>query len=147
MCVVAGMCLRQNDLPDLRRERNRSLSRQWVMLNKGVEDRNNQRLKTRNAVFQLPTSALHQILTCVGHRHFPRFVHSHFAWYALSYKTTFNRELRISSFPSRRDAATTIVVANAFLWIAAQRNSVDDRSRSGSGKQAIYLQRPPTRVG
>jgi hypothetical protein len=108
------MCLRQNDLPDLRREHNRSLSRQWpelvsaVMLNMGVEDRNNQRLKTSNAVFQLPTSALYQILTCVGHRHFPRFVHSHFAWNALSYKTTFNRELRISSFPSRRDAATTI---------------------------------------
>jgi len=57
MCVVAGMCLRQNDLPDLRRERNRSLSRQWpelvsaVILNMGVEDRNNQRLKTSNAVF------------------------------------------------------------------------------------------------
>jgi hypothetical protein len=57
MCVVAGMCLRQDDLTDLRRERNRSLSRRWpelvsaVILNMGVEDRNNQRLKTSNAVF------------------------------------------------------------------------------------------------
>ena len=65
------MGLRQDDLPDLRRERNRSLSRQWpervpaVTLNMGVGDLNNQRLKTSNAVFQLPTAALHQILASV----------------------------------------------------------------------------------
>jgi hypothetical protein len=51
------MGLRQDDLPDLRRERNRSLSRQWpelvpaVMLNMGLGDLDNQRLKTSNAVF------------------------------------------------------------------------------------------------
>jgi hypothetical protein len=55
MCVVAGMGLRQGDLPDLRREHNRSLCRQRpelmpaVVPNMGVGELNRQRLKASNA--------------------------------------------------------------------------------------------------
>jgi hypothetical protein len=43
---------------------------------------------------------------------------------------------------SRRDAAITIVVASAFLRIAAPRNSADDRSRSGTGsRRSIWSDR------
>ena len=57
MCVVAGMGLRQGDLPELRRERNRSLGRQRpelvpaVVLNMGVGDLNRQHLKASSTAF------------------------------------------------------------------------------------------------
>jgi hypothetical protein len=60
MCVVAGIGLRQDDLPEVRRERNRSLGRQRPELvpavtpNMGVGDLNSQRIKASNAAF--PTS-------------------------------------------------------------------------------------------
>jgi hypothetical protein len=57
MCVIAGIGLRQGDLPDVRRERNRSLGRQRPELvpavtpNMGVGDLNSQRLKASNVAF------------------------------------------------------------------------------------------------
>jgi hypothetical protein len=154
MCVVAGMCLRQDDLPDLRRERNRSLSRQWpelvsaVILNMGVEDRNNQRLKTSNAVFSsfrrrrfIKSSRASGTATF----HASSIVISRGALCRTRPRSTGSYGFLVFRHAEMRPLP--VVVANAFLWIAAQRNSVDDRSRSGSGKQAIYLQRPRTRVG